>query len=177
MPRTILIGYGTRYGSTAEVATEMAKTMEDAGVSVEVVDLKKSQPSRPVNEYDLVVIGSGIQAGQWTKETQRFLRENQRNLENTEVALFVVCGYAASPEKCGDAQIQYLDRVAAYYPSLHIIKTGLFGGVFDFKKYNIAIRALIKRMLRQESGEEPPEEIDFRDWNKIRDWARSLVTS
>ncbi len=176
MSKRILICYGTRYGSTAEVATEIAKTIESEGACVELVDLKSGRPSHSLNEYDLVVIGTGIQAGQWTKEAAKFLKENRHTLENIQTALFVVCGYAASPQKCTEAQTQYLDKVISEYPTIHIVKTGLFGGVFDLSKYNIAVKALIKRMLHQQLGHEPPERTDLRDWDKIREWALSLVT-
>ncbi|NWF95139.1 MAG: flavodoxin domain-containing protein [Candidatus Thorarchaeota archaeon] len=177
MSNITLVCYGTRYGSTAEVAAEIAKTIEESGGAVEVVDLKKTKPSRPVSEYSLVVVGTGIQAGKWTKEPAKFLKDNAGSLAGTKVALFVVCGYAANPVKCSEAQSEYLDKVVASYPSVSFIKTGLFGGVFDFTKYNMAVKTIIKMMVWQQSGAQPPEKIDFRDWDKIREWARSLVLS
>ncbi|MGY5854827.1 MAG: flavodoxin domain-containing protein [Candidatus Thorarchaeota archaeon] len=177
MTAQILICYGTRYGSTAEVAEDLAKTAQDLGKQVEVVNLKKNNPQKSPHEYDLVVVGSGIQAGQWTKEPLKFIKNNLESLSQTKVALFVVCGYAASEDKCDTAQTDFLDKIAENHPGLNPVSTGLFGGVFDTKKYNFAVRALVKSMIKKElpPGEEVPEKLDQRDWNQIREWITKLV--
>jgi menaquinone-dependent protoporphyrinogen oxidase len=177
MTKRVLIGYGSRYGSTAETAEEMTKTAKEAGVQVDLVNLKKETPPSSLQDYDLVVIGSGIMGGRWTKEPLKFIEANIHALSQTKVALFVVCGYAASPDKCDMAQREFLDKIAEQYPGLSPISTGLFPGVFDFKKYNFAVRALVKRIAKQElePGEEVPEKIDHRDWNLVRDWITGLV--
>ncbi|MHA1939852.1 MAG: flavodoxin domain-containing protein [Candidatus Thorarchaeota archaeon] len=179
MAERVLIGYGSRYGSTAETADAMAKTVQEAGAQVDLVNLKKESPPNPLQNYDLVVIGSGIQAGRWTKEPMEFIKNNIHALSQTKVAIFVVCGYAASSDKYDFAQSEFLDKIIEQYPGLSPISTGLFPGVFDFKKYNFAVRALVKRLVKQEMepGEEVPEKIDYRDWNLVRDWITGLVNS
>jgi len=168
MTERVLIGYGSRYGSTAETAEAMAKAVQEVGAQVDLVNLKKANPSSPIEDYNLVVIGSGIQAGRWTKEPLEFIKDNLNALSKTKVAIFVVCGYAASPEKCDFAQSEFLDKIVEEYPDLSPVSTGLFPGVFDFSKYNFAVKALVKRIVKQqmEPGEEVPEKIDFRDWER-----------
>jgi menaquinone-dependent protoporphyrinogen IX oxidase len=132
-----------------------------------------------LTEYDLVVIGSGIAAGHWAKESLEFIEKNQEALAKTKVALFVVCGDAGDPTRCGEAQVNYLDAIAAQYPSISPVSTGLFGGMFDFKKYNFAIKALVKNIVkkRMPEGAEVPPVMDFRDPEKVRDWVTGLVNS
>jgi menaquinone-dependent protoporphyrinogen oxidase len=177
MTDRMLICYGSRYGTTTEVVQEMAKTAQELGVKTETIFLKKEQPPSDIQEYDLILIGSGIQAGQWTKETLNFIKSNLDNLSKQRVALFVVCGNAGSPEKCGEAQLLYLDNMPEKYPGLNPVSTALIGGVFDFKKYNFVVRTLVKQIVRAQLplGEELPDKLDFRDWDKIRDWIRQLV--
>lgn len=177
MTDRILIGYGTRYGSTAETAEEMAKAVQEAGAEADVVNLKKSAPSRSLQEYDLIVIGSGIQAGRWAKEPLKFIEKNLDTLAQNRVAIFVVCGYAAEPDKCEYAQIEFLNKIVEEYPALAPISTGLFPGVFDFSKYNFAVRALVKRMMKNRVGpdEEVPDKIDYRDNERVREWITGLV--
>jgi menaquinone-dependent protoporphyrinogen oxidase len=176
MTDKILICYGTRYGSTSEVVNAMATAAMELGRSVDVVNLKDASPPSDISEYDLVVIGSGIRAGQWTDEPIRFMKNNLAALTQRKVALFVVCGYAASDDKCDQAQIDYLDSIAKDV-GLTPTSTGLFGGVFDMKKYNFVIRKLVKSIIQKEipPGEEVPEKIDYRDWGQIKQWMTELL--
>jgi menaquinone-dependent protoporphyrinogen IX oxidase len=177
MTRNVLICYGTRYGTTTSVVQEMAKTIQESGMTVDVVDLKTNKIPHLVRDYDLVLVGSGIMAGQWTKHPLEFLNTHKEDLAEIRTAIFVVCGYANSPDKCDEAQTEYLDKVVQEYPELHIVSTGLFGGMFDFKRYNFVIRALVKRIVKQQlpKGEEVPEKIDFRNWDQIREWVTALL--
>jgi menaquinone-dependent protoporphyrinogen oxidase len=177
MMKKVLIVYGTRYGSTAEVVQDMSNTARKLGVQVETVNLEKETPHSNPEDYDLVIIGSGIRAGQWTKQPLEFIEKNLDSLSRTKVALFVVSGYAGNPNKVAEAQAEYLDAMPERYPGLSPISTALIGGVFEFKKYNLVVRALVKSMIENQmpSEEEVPEKIDFRDWDMIHNWIEELV--
>jgi menaquinone-dependent protoporphyrinogen oxidase len=177
MTNKVLICYGTRYGSTTEVVREMSETAKELGAHVDVVNLEKATSFPKPEEYDLVIVGSGIRAGQWKKEPLEFIKQNLESLSRTKVALFVVSGYAGDPDKVNEAQAEYLDSMPEKYPGLSPISTALIGGVFEFKKYNLVIRALVKSMLKSNMtpGEELPEKIDFRDWDMIQDWIKQLL--
>ncbi len=177
MMNKVLICYGTRYGTTTEVVQEMSKTAQELGAQVDVVHLQNKTPIPAPEDYGLVIVGSGIQAGQWTKEPLEFIKNNLEKLAQTKTALFVVCGDAGSPDKCAEAQINYLDKIVEENPGLTPVSTALVGGMFDFKRYNFAVRALIKRIVKKElpPGEELPDKIDFRDWDMIRNWIKEIV--
>jgi menaquinone-dependent protoporphyrinogen oxidase len=155
----------------------MAKVADEAGVQVESIELKKKLPKLNLIDYDLAIIGSSIQVGKWKKEPLKFIEENLPALSTMKMALFVVCGDAGNPEGCATAQTNYLDAIVEMYPGLQPISTGLFGGMFDFKRYNFAMRAMLKRVVasQQPEGAEIPEVIDYRDWDQIRDWMHSLI--
>jgi len=156
----------------------MVKAAQEAGASIDAVDLKEGTLPAPLVDYDLIAIGSGIQAGQWTKEPLTFMEENAAELATKKVALFVVCGDAGDPSKCDEAQTMYLDNIAAKYPEIIPVSTGLFGGMFDFKKYNFVVRRLVKGIVKKtlNEGEEVPEVMDFRNWDQIREWILGLTT-
>ncbi|MHA1964281.1 MAG: flavodoxin domain-containing protein [Candidatus Thorarchaeota archaeon] len=177
MMNKVLICYGTRYGTTTEVVQEMSKTARELGAQVDVVHLEKGIPFPEPEEYDLVIVGSGIQAGQWTKRPLKYIEQKLESLSKTKVALFVVSGYAGNPDKVAEAQTNYLDKMSEKYPGLSPISTALIGGMFEFKKYNLVVRALVKSIAQSNlpPGEELPEKIDFRDWDMIRDWIKELV--
>jgi menaquinone-dependent protoporphyrinogen oxidase len=177
MTKKVLICYGTRHGTTTEIVAEMAKVAEEAGAQVESIEIKKKLPDLDLGVYDLAIIGSSIQTGNWKKEPLKFIEENLPALSTMKVALFVVCGDAGDPERCGIAQTDYLDNIIESFPGLKPISTGLFGGMFDFKRYNFVMRAMLKRIVASQrpEGEEIPEVLDYRDWDKIRDWMRGLI--
>jgi len=156
------------------VAQEIGKTIRELGATADILNLKetKVQPAG----YDLIIIGSGIQAGKWTREPLEFITRNRDALADTKVALFVVCASAGSPDQCDTAQTKYLDKIVSSYPYLHIVSTGLFGGVFDFKKYSAPVRMLVKSIVKKQTEDDNlPERIDMRDWDKVRSWARSVM--
>ncbi|MFW9849255.1 MAG: flavodoxin domain-containing protein [Candidatus Thorarchaeota archaeon] len=175
--RKVAICYGTRYGTTKEIVQEMAKIAEEAGANVEIVELKKKRLASPITDYDLILIGSGIQTGQWTKEPLKFLEDNLEHLSTQKIALFVVCGDAGNPDLCDEAQKNYLDAIAERYPGLTPISTGLFAGMFDFKRYNFVVRSLIKKIIKNRApeGEELPEVMDFRNWDMIKEWTLNVI--
>jgi menaquinone-dependent protoporphyrinogen oxidase len=177
MMNKVLIIYGTRYGTTTEVVQDMSNTARELGSQVDVVHLEKGIPFPEPEDYDLVIIGSGIQAGQWTKRPLKYIEQKLESLSKTKVALFVVSGYAGNPDKVAEAQADYLDKMSENYPGLSPISTALIGGMFEFKKYNLVVRALVKGIVKKQMppGEEIPEKIDFRDWDMIRDWVKELV--
>ena len=177
MTQNVLIGYGSRYGSTEEVAQDMANTLREMGINADAIDLKKGAKELALDDYDLVILGSGILAGRWTKEPLNFIKKNLSTLLEKRVAFFVVCAYASKPEMCDTVQTVFLDKVVEKFPGLSPVSTAYFGGVLDLNKYNRIVRKMVESMVRKEADtdEEIPERVDFRDWDKIREWTRSLV--
>jgi menaquinone-dependent protoporphyrinogen oxidase len=92
-----LVVYGSRYGTSAEIAEDIAKTLKEENVKTDLVN-SRDMKEWDISPYDLVVAGSGIKMGKWTKASLKFLDKNRLALANKKVALFVSCG-AANKEK------------------------------------------------------------------------------
>ena len=172
----ILVCYGTRYGSAGEIAENIGEILRNRGATVEIVNLKKSKVKN-LETFDLVVAGSGIQMGKWTKEPLKFIKKNLVILSRKKVALFVSCMTAAKPESCNQARRDYLDNIAADFPEIIPISMGLFGGLIDTSKGNIMTKAIMQSLAKSfiEEGEESPERVDLRDWEQIRIWTEGLI--
>ena len=120
-----LVVYGTRWGGTVSVAEKIGEALKEAGSEVAVVDAKANVPN--VDSYDLVVVGSGVRADKWTKETLRFLEKNAEALKAKKTALFVSCQMAdLEGEAREKAERAYLWNVAERY-GLHPVSCGFFG--------------------------------------------------
>ena len=170
-----LIVYGTRYGSTAEISNEMAKTLRERGLDVDVIDAKKGRVGK-AEDYDLFLVGSGIKMGKWTGEPLKFLEKNRDALASKPVALFVSCGSVDDPDQAEKGRTEYLDEVADRYPMLKIVSKGFFGGKYD-PKAGIMMRMVMRGMKEdlEKKGLNQGEAYDFRDWDAIRSWAAELA--
>lgn len=173
----VLVAFGTKYGSTVKVADAIATEMRDAGHEVDVVDLRERIPVE-MDRYDLVVVGSPVFIGNWTKPSQEFLRRNAQALAERKVAMFVCCSDILFEEKVEAARRMYLDDVATSY-GLAPMAMGMFGGEVDFNKYGMFTRFLLSKVGAREALEERGMEVsrpyDFHDWGHIRNWARELA--
>jgi menaquinone-dependent protoporphyrinogen IX oxidase len=178
-----LIFYGTRYGAAASTSEEIANVLRKEGLEVRVVNAKEEK-IRDIAEYDLVVVGSGIQINKWTGEPEDFLKKFQKELARKKVVLFVCCGSASQamadqPDGVAEAKRNYLEEKAAKY-NLQPVALGLFGGVYDFNKWPWWISGQVKAVTKQKLDaagfkETEPEVYDMRDWNAIRSWAKELA--
>jgi len=175
-----LVVYGTRYGTAAEIAEEVGKVIENEGLDVDLVD-SRGLKNFDVSLYDLVVVGSGIKIGKWTKGSLKLLKDNKSALKNKKVALFVTCGAANLPETVDEGQEKYLDAVAEKYLANKPVSTGLFGSVYDpDAKHGIIYRFATNFMIKKEletQGKDTTKRHDYRNWDEIRAWSHDLVIS
>ena len=160
------------------MADAIASTIKESGATVDVVNLKNEKVPAQINDYNLIVVGSGIQAGSWTSEPREFIKTHLDILSQKRVALFVVCLDAASEDKCEEAQRNYLDKIVGENPGLSPISTTLLPGKIDFRQHNFVVRRMLKSIISKElpPGEELSEVMDFTDLDKVREWATSLIS-
>ncbi len=173
-----LIVYGTRYGTAAEIAGEIKKVMENEGIDVDLID-SRGIKNHNISPYDMVIVGSGIKIGKWTKGSLKFLKNNKSTLSDKKIALFVTCGAANMEETIAEGQEKYLDEVVEKYLSNKPVAMGLFGSVYDPNAkhglmYKLATNFLIKKEL-QKQGIDTTKRHDYRDWDKIHVWALNLA--
>jgi menaquinone-dependent protoporphyrinogen IX oxidase len=168
-----LIVYGTRWGGTVAVAEKIGDELKKAGWTVDVADARSNVPA--VAGYYLVVVGSGVRADQWTKETLVFLEKNAEALREKKTALFVSCSMAERKENDvrEKARETYLPRVAERFglkPMVH----GFFGGYMNMKQSHGLLADLIVKVnwrnLRRH-GLNTVGVTDNRDWAAIEAWA------
>lgn len=174
-----LVAYGTRWGSTADVAKELAFQLERKGCSAHILDLGKNGAA-DLDGYDLVVIGSGIAYGSWSKGALKFLESHATSLTNKRLAMFACCGdLLFDPTKADEYEQKYLRDVAQRY-ELSPFSLGLFGGVIDFDRYSFLVKGILSmrnagKKDMQEKGIDTDKPYDFRDWEKIRAWGDGLL--
>jgi menaquinone-dependent protoporphyrinogen oxidase len=179
----VLIVYGTRYGTTANTSEVIADTLRQVGYEVEIADAKKEKV-QSVSEFDLIIVGSGIQMGKWTSEAEDFIKKHHKELSTKKVALFVSCG-GANPlsegeqktKEMDDAKRKYLEEKAVEY-KVNPVSLGFFGGCYDFNKMSWFFRktlSSIKPKLENAGYKETKAGFyDLRDLEAIRNWALKI---
>ena len=161
------------------MAQKIAEILTQQGFNVTVVDAKRA-PST-IESYGLVVVGSGLRADKWTKETTRFLDENAQTLQRKKTALFVSCQIA--DRKDGDpikekARIKYLQGVAQKY-GLQPLAYGFFGGFMDFhQSHGLVVDVMMKvnRRKLEKGGLDQSKTLDTRNWVEIEGWTRQVAS-
>lgn len=156
----VLIGWASRAGAAHDVADMLGDELRAIGHDVVVVDLK----TRPTPlRHDLVVLGSGVQAGQWYSEATAWVSANAEDLAATRVALFNVCLNAANGDK-RDESLGYNRPVAA---RVQPVAEESFAGRYVPEKVSMFKRLFLRTM--QQSAQ------DHVDEAAVRAWARALM--
>ena len=134
-----LIVYASKYGAAGEAAKRIANRLDGADVR----DLKGDEiPS--LADYDCIVAGSAIYAGQVRKELKAFLAQHEAGLlkGKGKLGLFV----------CGLEQAE-ADNVFKNNFSAEVLQTAqataFLGGRFDPKKANAAERFIMKAIAKK----------------------------
>ncbi|MBN2198961.1 MAG: flavodoxin [Candidatus Aminicenantes bacterium] len=168
MPKPILLGYASRYGSTREVAEAVAVILSDKGLEVDLQPLRKV---RSLDGYRAVVLGAPLYIGRWLKDARRFLSRHREALAKLPVALFTLGPLKKDEKDWADVQAQ-LDKVLAKHSWLKPVASELFGGKFDPAKLRFPYKLLVT--LPASPLHRMPAS-DVRDWEKIRAWAAGLA--
>jgi menaquinone-dependent protoporphyrinogen oxidase len=155
---SVLVAYGSRNGSTQEVAEAIADVLRMHGRSV---DVRAAGDVRDVATYGTVVLGGALYTGRWHKDARRLLRRLRTDLGTRDLAVF-----AMGPRTLDEAEVSasraQLDRALARAPELHPEWVAIFGGVIRPERLRFPLNWM--------------PACDARDWSAIRDWAANVAT-
>jgi menaquinone-dependent protoporphyrinogen oxidase len=178
-----LIVFATRYGATQGTAEEIAKTLRQECFDVKLVNAKEEKIT-DINEYEVVIVGGGLQMNKWTNETEDFLKKFQNVLAHKKVAIFVSSALKSVYEREGKKdevekiRKAHLDDRATKY-GLKPIAIGLFGGVINFNKMGMLARrslGTIKPRFEAAGFKQTTAGVyDTRDWDEINSWVKAFV--
>ncbi|TFG03291.1 MAG: hypothetical protein EU542_02945 [Promethearchaeota archaeon] len=147
-----VIAYQTKSGVSKENADLIADVLsKDFGMEVDIIDLKEEK-NPDINNYDNIIVGSGIRMGRWYKLPKSFLSKN--DFSNKKLAIYLSAGKAGNPEYQHDQIMEeYIGKILKKRPHLKPITYNAFGGAYS-------------------QGGKLIE--DFRDPEKVKLWADKL---
>jgi len=164
MDEDVLVAYATKHGGTEEIARRIGEVLRQAGLRTEVLPAGRVSD---LGSYRAVVLGSGVYIGRWRKEAARFLKANEQALADKPVWLF-----SSGPTGDGDpvelaGGWRFPSALQPVADRIQPRDVALFHGVADEKKLSRLERWMLKN-VKAPSG-------DFRDWDAITAWSRSIA--
>lgn len=160
MPRSVLITYGTKNGSTAEIADFIASVLRNEGLETEVLPPSEVTDVQP---YDAVVIGGALYMGRWHRDARRFARQHAGALRERPVWLFSSGPLDPSASERDVPAVAGARRAQRRTDARDHVT---FGGRLEAG----AKGRMAKAILDEGRGG------DFRDLDRIAKWARHVAT-
>ncbi len=163
MTTSVLVGFATRYGSTQEIAGEVASALIEAGLAVNLLPLKEIHS---LEGYQAVVIGAPLQMYRWHKDAVNFIARHKKSLLQIPAAVFAV-GPVQAPrveQEWIDARAQ-IDKELTAFPWFKPVAVEVLGGVFDPEK----LSGLMKMFAKSAPAS------SARDTAAVNAWANELV--
>ena len=172
----ILVAYASRHGATAGIAQRLGEVLEAQGMAVDVRDAADARriDRAELERYDAFVIGAAIYAFHWLGDARDFVRAHAELLRGRPVWLF---GSGPVGDRTTDDQGHDFMKPPAEMASLsslvHARDSRIFFGAYDPDAKPIG---LMEHFLRAvPAGREALPAGDFRNWDDIELWARSIA--
>ena len=164
------MAYGSRAGSTAEIAEFVGSYLSAAGISVDVREVGRLD-DLDLARYGRVILGSPIRYDRCLPEVVSFVQSNREHFQRIRVALFFTCLALAKPtERARRSADRYAEQLAELLPGVQVQDVGRFAGVLDSSRLSLLPR-LFLRVLSVFNG---VGEGDHRDGAAIEDWCRKI---
>jgi menaquinone-dependent protoporphyrinogen oxidase len=133
-----LIVFMSTHGCTEKTVVVMREILEG---EITVVNLKKDDIPF-LTDFDRIIIGGSIHAGQIQKRVREFCSQNLDILIKREVGLFICC------MEEGEKAQQQLQNAFPKELIQHAKTTAVMGGEFNFKNMNFLEKAIIKKVAK-----------------------------
>jgi menaquinone-dependent protoporphyrinogen oxidase len=158
MPPDVLIAYGSKHGSTQEIADAIAETFRAHGVEAHAESALTADP----RGARAVVVGAALYTGRLHVHAVRFLERYEGVLAQIPLAVFGSGPRTVEPEDVSSSLRQLRSGLNRVVPQLRPISLTVFGGAVDPRK----LRWPLSRMPAS----------DARDWGAVRTWANDLAS-
>lgn len=174
MKTKIGILYSTVDGQTLKICNKLKEILVENGNEVELFSIEDFD--KKVTDFDKFVMGSSIRYGKHNSKIIEFINQHKQELEKTKNAFFSVNLVARKPEKATPETNPYFIKFLKemdWIPN----KSAVFAGKLDYQKYSFTDRLMIQLIMWMTKGPvNPKTEIEYTDWEKVKEFALVLDT-
>lgn len=175
----ILLVYGTNEGHTARIAQRMADAMRRAGHEGDMHDSRQVGKLTVGAQYDAVLIGGSVHAGEHQSSLREFVKRNRDLLERLPSAFFSVSLTAADPDEEARAETQAVVDKFVRETGWQPRRVETIAGALVYTQYNVFIRHVMKLIVKHQGRTEldTSRDYDFTDWDAVEAFARDFAES
>lgn len=162
--KKVLVAYGSKRGSTGEVARRIAETIDKKAYEVDVSPIESV---KDIEGYSGLVLGSSVYMGQWHKNFVKFLKANEDALTKRPVWLF-----STGPTGEGDPLEltkgwSYPKKFEPLINKIAPVEVAVFHGKLSEASMSSFDRFIINK-VKAPIG-------DFRQWEMIEHWSEGIT--
>ncbi len=158
----VLVTFATKKGATAGIAEAVGDELRKIGIEAEVRNVDEV---RDLSPYQAVVLGSAVYFGKWRKEALRFGDRHATELQRRPVWLFESGPTDLTAEEGKAHPAKAAEELARGIGARGLV---VFGGRFMPEDAGPLTRRLV------ESGDAGASFGDYRNFDRIRAWAREI---
>ena len=155
----VLVSVASKHGASSEIGAVIGEVLSETGLEVDVLSPEQVASVAP---YEAVVLGSGIYAGRWLEPVKALIDRELIALRTRRVWLFS-SGPIGTPAKPDGEP----PDGAAMRESTGAVDHRVFPGLLERSRLGFAERTLMAVMKAPEG--------DYRPWDDIRAWAKSIA--
>lgn len=133
--RTAII-YATNHGTTEKVAQKIKEGLGEE--KAQLFNLKKDK-NFDVSQFDGIIVGGSIHAGQIQKKVKQFIEKYTQELLQKRLGLFLCCMHENEAKNQFNTAFPEILRA-------HAQSKKIMGGEFLFEKMNFVEKALVKKI-------------------------------
>jgi menaquinone-dependent protoporphyrinogen oxidase len=171
MSKRVLVAYATHHGATRGIAERIATTLTRSGLEVSA---RSVSDARDLDGYDAFVVGSAIYAFRWLKESNDFVARNSKLMASRPVWLFSSGPLGAAMTDAKGQDVRQAPReITSLMELVNARDHRIFFGAYDANDKPVGLMERITRAMPATRDLLPGG--DFRDWEEIDGWARTIA--
>ena len=171
----VLIAYITFDGHTTRIADRMADAIRGPECAVDVCDIAREKPQRPVSEYVGVIVGGPLHGGKHAPKLSRFVSDNLLTLNEHPSAFFSVSLSAAGTQ---EQQADATRCVNAFLEETgwHPLSTSIIAGALLYREYGFFKRWMMKMIVKLGGGDtDTSRNYVYTDWEAVDQFGKGFA--
>jgi menaquinone-dependent protoporphyrinogen oxidase len=167
----VLVVFGTTQGQTARIARRFGDVLRVQGHEVDILNAAAAAPDP--TSYDAVIVAASVHSGGYQRPVGKWVSAHAQTLETKPGAFVSVCLGVLQREEQVQQEVartvsEFVDK-CGWHPAM----TAVFAGALPYRKYNIVMRWVMKRIVAKAGGDtDTSRNYEYTDWAAVEAFAQ-----